>query len=288
MPLTFLSHQAVILPLKIAAPRWTSGTALVLGSMAPDVEYFARTYPAGTVSHTWPGQLTFCLPVTLVLYWLVTRVIAVPLAANLPEAYPLRLPEYALVRAQPATPGHWLVVASSALVGSSSHVILDRLSGGWSMYNATEYGAWFPFSMMREDWHWIAFKLGTWIVLAVVTVGLMRFIGRRGLVRRWAAERLGSASTAAPAGLPPIAPPPPSTARAPSPIFFWLTVFLGAGLGGVLGAIFRLPGFFMHQAATWVHIGLAAISGTFIGLLLASVMWQRRASHPITARGIPQ
>jgi len=37
MPFTFLSHQAPVLPLKIAAPRWFDGTALVLGSMAPDL-----------------------------------------------------------------------------------------------------------------------------------------------------------------------------------------------------------------------------------------------------------
>ena len=52
----------------MAAPRATSGTALVIGSMAPDVEYFLNGYPTSTVSHTWLGQLTFCLPVTLVLF----------------------------------------------------------------------------------------------------------------------------------------------------------------------------------------------------------------------------
>ena len=40
MPLTFLSHQAVVLPLKLRAPRSVSGTAPVLGSVAPDVEYY--------------------------------------------------------------------------------------------------------------------------------------------------------------------------------------------------------------------------------------------------------
>ena len=59
MPLTYLSHQSVVLPLKIAAPRAVSGTALVLGSMAPDVEYYLKGYATGGVSHTWPAQLTF-------------------------------------------------------------------------------------------------------------------------------------------------------------------------------------------------------------------------------------
>ena len=288
MPLTFLSHQAVVLPLKLAAPQRMSGTALVLGSMAPDIEYFARTYPGATISHTWPGQFTFCLPVTLILYWLVTRIIAAPLAANLPDAYPLRLREYALLRAQPSTAGHWLVVAVSALIGSSSHVLLDQLSGGWSMYDAAQYGAWFPFSIMREDWHWIAFKLATWVVLAIATLGMMRHIGREGLLRRWVAERARPALAGG--GAPVTAREVQSHPgrRAPGATSFWMTILLCGLAAGALGATVRRSGFLMHQPATWVHIGLAAVSGAFVGLLLASLMWQRRVSNPTTARGLSE
>lgn len=282
MPLTFLSHQAVVLPLKIGAPRWTSGTALVIGSMAPDVEYYARTYPgAGPLSHTWLGQLTFCLPVSLVLYWLVTRIIARPLAAHLPDGGALHLRDYALLSEQPSGAAHLPVVALSALVGSSSHVVLDRLSGGWSMHNAAEYGAWFPFSAMSADWHWIAFKLATWIVLATVTLLMMRYMGERRLLRRWNAERVAAQEVSAT-----VAADFPAS-RAPvhrEPLRFWGTIIASGMLGGVLGSIFRRSGFLMHHPATWVHIGLATLSASFLGLVLASVLWRYRASRSLTLR----
>ncbi len=288
MPLTFLSHQAVVLPLKMAAPRWTSGTALVLGSIAPDVEYFARTYPGVSVSHSWPGLFSFCLPVTLALYWLVTRVIVVPLVAHLPDAGPLRLHEYVLLRSQPSTLRHWSIVAVSALIGAASHVLLDRLSGGWSMHAATVYGAWFPFSAMRSDWHWIAFKLLTWILLAMATLVMMRRIGTRRLLRRWVAERGGDGRRIDPHASPGSGSPGPSEDLAVTRDAFWAIILLGALLAGVLGAIFRRSAYFMHQPATWVHIGLAAISGAFVGLVVASIVWHRRFSHLIVARGTSQ
>ena len=185
MPLTFLSHQAVVLPLKIGVPRATSGTALVLGSMAPDVEYFLRGYPTSTIGHSWPGQLIFCLPVTLALYWVVTRVIAEPAAAHAPEGGDLHLPDYALIRQQPVSARHWLIVAVSGLLGSASHVLLDRFSDRWGDM---------PYSALAASRTWIAVNVMLWIALAAITLLLMRYIGRHGLLRRWVAERSGDVS----------------------------------------------------------------------------------------------
>ena len=291
MPLTFLSHQAVVLPLKLAAPRWVSGTALVLGSMAPDVEYFLRGYPSSYVSHTLAGQVTFCLPVTLALFWIVTRIIAVPLAANIPPGGTLRLTDYAVVRQQPPGLSHWLIVAISALIGSTSHVVLDRLSGGWSTRAAPEYGDRFPYNALHSDADWIGFKLGTWVVLAIATLLMLAYIGRRSLVIAWAAERMGargawSESSAGAGRLDGQRRGPPRSDVGPG--MYWGVIAACCVIAGVLGAIFRKPGFFMHQPATWVHIGLCAISGAFVGLVLASLLWQRHAAAPITLRGESQ
>lgn len=42
MPGTLLSHQAIVLPLKLRWPARFSGLALVIGSMAPDFEFIFR------------------------------------------------------------------------------------------------------------------------------------------------------------------------------------------------------------------------------------------------------
>ncbi|WP_367319789.1 DUF4184 family protein [Streptomyces sp. HUAS ZL42] len=39
MPLTFPSHAAAVMPLKIRRPHWFDGVALVVGSTVPDLPY---------------------------------------------------------------------------------------------------------------------------------------------------------------------------------------------------------------------------------------------------------
>ena len=282
MPLTFLSHQAVVLPLKIAAPRAMSGTALVLGSMAPDVEYFLRGYPTSTIGHTWPGQLIFCLPVSVGLYWLMTRVIAEPAAAHAPEAGDLHLPDYALLRQQPVSARHWLIVAVSALLGSASHVVLDRISDGWGGL---------PYHALAASRTWIAVNLMLWIVLAAITLFFMRYIGRHGLLQRWVAERSGDASSLDESRLEgrriarPAREPNGSSIRIRA---FWGWVFSCMVTGAMLGAYYRRPGFYLNQHGTWVHIWLCAVSGAFIGLVLASAAWHGARWRSVQLRGNQQ
>ena len=254
MPLTFLSHQAVVLPLKVAAPRAMSGTALVIGSMAPDVEYFLRGYPTSLISHTWMGQLTFCLPVTLALFFVATRLIAEPASANAPRWGQLRLEEYALLRQQPSSARHWGIVSASALTGSSSHVLLDEtdvLVGGA------------PYHALDASPGWILANLGFWVVLAAITIWIMTYIGRHGLLRRWAAAR---SPLGADAGRPHARGPRRAAA-------FWGWVGLCAAAGAAYGVQYRLPGFHLNETATWVHVWLCTVSASFGGLVVASVVW---------------
>ncbi len=293
MPLTFLSHQAVVLPLKLRAPHLTSGTALVLGSMSPDVEYFLRGYPTGTVSHTWPGLVTFCLPVTLVLFWIVTRIVAEPAAAHLPTGGDFHLPDYGAIRNQPSSLRHWAIVAVSALIGAASHVVLDKLSGGWSSRYATHFESWIPFDALPSDEAWVAAKLTSWIVLAIATLLMMRHIGRRGLLARWVAQRnAGRGGDVEVASRDRRAVPAGDGAahahQAGSSLAFWGPVALAGIAGGALGALYRRSGFFMYQPATWVHIWLCAVSGAFIGLVLASAAWHAARWRSAQLRGSQQ
>ena len=282
MPLTFLSHQAVVLPLKIGAPRATSGTALVIGSMAPDVEYLLRGYPTSTVGHTWAGQLTFCLPVTIALFWVVTRVIAEPAAAHAPEGGDLHLSDYALIRRQPVSARHWLIVAVSALVGSASHVLLDRLSDGWSGM---------PYHALAASPAWIAANVTLWILLAAITLFLMRYIGRHGLVQRWVAERSGDASAHGASRIASRqgAQHANQAGGSPrSPGAFWSWVGFCLVTGAILGAYYRRPGFYLHEHGAWVHIWLCAVSGAFVGLVLASAVWHGARWRSVQLRGNQQ
>lgn len=265
MPLTFLSHQAVVLPLKLRSPRWFNGTALVIGSMAPDVEYFVRGIPVEELAgHTWRGQLTLCLPVTLVLYWVVTRIIAEPVAANLPDGGAFRLGEYTLLREQPATSSHWLKAIVSALIGSISHVVLDRATGGWAASEYIQRRSWLPPDLLPSDRAWTIAQVSVWLVLGAVTLLMLREIGRRGLLRRWVAAR-GEAAH-------------PRHQLKPNRALFWTPVFLAAIAAIAWGATHPRKDYHLNEFSTWIQIGLRTVSCTFLAILIMSVIWQ------ITAR----
>src|SRR5438067_1960438 len=134
MPCTFFSHQAAVLPLKMARPQWFSGTALVIGSMAPDFEFALNGRTGWGLGHSLTGQFLFCLPVTLLLTWLVTRLVARPLALHLPEGGAFHLRDFHVLSETSRRPRYWLKVAPSALLGSFSHIGWDSFthSAGWS------------------------------------------------------------------------------------------------------------------------------------------------------------
>src|SRR5262245_34271700 len=86
MPLTFPSHAALPLPLKLWRPRWFDGVALVIGSAAPDLAYAlaGSGVPVLPRSHRRAGLSLCCLPGTLLCAALV-RWAAPAVAVHLPR-----------------------------------------------------------------------------------------------------------------------------------------------------------------------------------------------------------
>lgn len=125
MPLPFLAHQAPVLPLKLWRPVAFNGTALVIGSIAPDLEYLVDRYGrhAG-FGHAFGPQLYLWLPLTLLVVLLVGHL-------RLGEVVAAR---FARVRwlNEAATDvtkkGGLLRAGASALCGSFSHLALDALT----------------------------------------------------------------------------------------------------------------------------------------------------------------
>ncbi len=190
MPATLLSHQAVVLPLKMRWPRWFSGLALCLGSMAPDLEFIGRMTDDWLFSHTIGAQFWFTVPVTLVLHWLLTALILPMLLPFLRDHPQLRLHDLAALSA-PLSVADWARAASSAWLGGMSHVILDGIThgnhSGWLV-------PWFPFlrtpvphfgeTVPLHD----ALQLWLTVLLAIVTVCCWRYIASRRLLWNWRAK----------------------------------------------------------------------------------------------------
>ncbi|MFF1923351.1 DUF4184 family protein [Streptomyces sp. NPDC058221] len=187
MPFT-LSHAAAVLP---GLHRDGTGrgplvaSALVAGSFAPDLTYYADTAVPGAmefgqVTHAWWGVFTVDVLITAatVALWLLLRE---PLVALLPRRPQGRV--HALVSGARRTPGQgplgvrdgaWFV--ASAVIGAGSHVVWDafthhgrwgvrlvpvlgRNAGGYPVFQLVQYGtsalaltvlAWFTVSALRH------------------------------------------------------------------------------------------------------------------------------------------
>lgn len=164
MPLTFPSHAALPLPLKLWRPRWFDGVALVVGAAAPDLAYAldGSGLPVFPLSHQPAGLILFCLPVTLLCAALV-RWAAPTVAVHLPSRpVGLALRDYGVLGVcRPAV----AVSAGSAVLAAASHQLWDRLTQDAPVFDvaSTVLGALAAF------------------VLAV-------HLGRRRLLRTWHGE----------------------------------------------------------------------------------------------------
>lgn len=184
MPFT-LSHAAAVLPgiRRSGAGRGPLvASALVMGSFAPDMTYFADSVIPGAmgfgdVTHGVLGVLTVDAAVTaaLVGLWLMVRE---PLVALLPGRWRGRV--YAVLRGrpwrerQPAALAAWFYV--SAVIGATTHVVWDlfthadrwgmrvfptlgEIVAGFPMYLYAQYGGsalalvalvWFGYGALRH------------------------------------------------------------------------------------------------------------------------------------------
>lgn len=185
MPFT-LSHAAAVLPglrRDGSARGPLLASALVMGSFAPDMTYFAATaipgaMAFGSLTHAPLGVLTVDVAITaaLVAVWLMVRE---PLLALLPDAWQGRV--HACVRGRGPGGGTRLGFALrfyvSAVIGATTHVVWDAFThhdrwgtellpvlsetaAGLPVYSYAQYGSsalalivlvWFTVSAVRRQ-----------------------------------------------------------------------------------------------------------------------------------------
>jgi hypothetical protein len=125
MPFT-LAHPAITLP--FTRSRLISTTAIVIGSMIPDVEYFITMGEDCHNSHTWQLALCAYLPLTCIIAYIFHSFIRRDLIRNLPRHVQKRmsgLNNFNFLRSVRQSP---LVFLSSAILGIASHFLWDSLT----------------------------------------------------------------------------------------------------------------------------------------------------------------
>ena len=132
MPWTF-AHPAAVLPMRRFCPRHLDFTALVIGSLMPDIGFHFGLFALATYAHTVAGSLLVCVPTGLALLMGFSTVRR-PLWYLLPQPHRGALEPLA---AQPwtLTFGSGLRSSVSILLGAWSHIAWDSFTHrtGWSV-----------------------------------------------------------------------------------------------------------------------------------------------------------
>lgn len=125
MPFT-LSHPAIILP--FLKNKKLSATALIVGSMSPDFEYFFRMRMQSEISHTLPGIFLIDLPLGFIVMFAFHEIIKRPFIENSPVFFQKRM--------QFLKEFNWLqycktnifTVLISFFLGAVSHIFWDSMT----------------------------------------------------------------------------------------------------------------------------------------------------------------
>jgi hypothetical protein len=118
------AHPVAVLPLVRPMGRFAVPSALVIGSVVPDLWYFVP-FASRADSHSAAALFWFCLPVGFAAYAMFHLLLKHPLIALLPHAVSCRLGSFTS-RALPAVP--WHAVILSLLTGALTHIVWDALT----------------------------------------------------------------------------------------------------------------------------------------------------------------
>jgi Domain of unknown function (DUF4184) len=102
-------------------------SALIVGTFAPDFEYFLTLTPQDRFGHSLAGVFVMTLPLALVVFWLFEYVVKAPVMRLLPDAIRNRLAADRGRARLSGVPGFaWIVV--SALIGIATHLVWDAFT----------------------------------------------------------------------------------------------------------------------------------------------------------------
>jgi hypothetical protein len=126
MPFTF-SHPAVVLPFNYISKRWISLTALVIGSITPDFEYFIRMKVASYYSHYWAGLFWFDLPLGLLLLFIYNHIVKDKLIDHLPAYFNKRFSQFKNSGKRYSS-SYIITIVVCILIGAASHIFWDSFT----------------------------------------------------------------------------------------------------------------------------------------------------------------
>jgi hypothetical protein len=130
MPFT-LSHPAILLP--FLKNKKLSATALIIGSMSPDFEYFFRMKMQSDISHTFWGIFLIDFPLGFIVMFAFHEIIKKPFIENAPLFFQKRLAVLKDSKWIDYFKNNFLTVVISFFLGAVSHIFWDSMTH-WDGY----------------------------------------------------------------------------------------------------------------------------------------------------------
>ncbi|WP_367756734.1 DUF4184 family protein [Flavobacterium sp. WC2430] len=144
MPFT-LSHPAIILP--FLKNKKLSATALIVGSMSPDFEYFFRMRMQSEISHTLLGIFLIDFPLGFIVMFTFHEIIKRPFIENTPVFFQKRMQELKESNWVNYFKNNIFTVLICFFLGAVSHILWDSMTHwdgfmvqNFSFFNIEIYG----------------------------------------------------------------------------------------------------------------------------------------------------
>lgn len=120
-------------------------TALVVGCLSPDFEYFLRLAAKGSAGHTISGLFWFDLPLSLIVLWLWRRYFARTVRTLAPGLFPI---DNAYLDETPlgVSPKDFAFICIAVLIGATTHVV-------WDSFTHPVFWPYRHFPLLRETVH---------------------------------------------------------------------------------------------------------------------------------------
>jgi hypothetical protein len=211
-------------------------TALIIGSIVPDFEYFFRMHIYSVHSHTVAGLFYFDLTVGCLLFILFVQVVRHPLLMHLPDFLRTRVSFDDAQRTRRYRFENGVIIVFSLLIGAASHLLWD------SFTHASGYCVR-HISFLRKNVFIENFKIPVYKLLqhgSTVVGFLALFIYVIALPRKTVSPAKGRGS------------------------YWWIT-------GGV-GIVVLLLMFMFNGSVTAGQYIVAGVTGLLLGLVIASIV----------------
>ncbi len=126
MPFTF-SHPALILPITKTNTRFST-TAIIIGSIVPDFEFFFQMREVPNIGHHILGFFVFDIPLAIIFCYLFHNVLRDPLIENLPTYFQKKCAKIYSFDWNAYASKNFFLFLSSLILGILSHLLIDEFT----------------------------------------------------------------------------------------------------------------------------------------------------------------